>query len=126
MNNCNRRGVVGGLLLAVIWGPLAYAASLSSDIGRDPFQPVSAVSCNDGRENLATWQLQGIVRGEDYHSGWVKRPEGQWQKVVITTQLLPDWQVTHISASERQVILQHANPDSSCSEGTGAVVLSMR
>ncbi|WP_261373649.1 pilus assembly protein PilP [Yersinia rohdei] len=112
------------LLIAVLWGPTVSAESLSAAYGRDPFQQISAQSCGDDREKLANWQLQGIVHGNQYHSAWVQHSEGQWQKLVTGTPLLPYWQVTHISS--RQVSLEHVNPDRACLGLSGAVVLSMK
>ncbi|WP_227729633.1 pilus assembly protein PilP [Yersinia proxima] len=112
------------LLVAVSQFPAAGAESLLAEVGRNPFERISTASCDDDRKTLVGWRLQGIVRGADYHIGWVQRSEGQWQKVAIETRLLPYWQVTHIS--ERQVSLQHVNVERPCSGSSGYVVLSMR
>lgn len=115
---------IGGLLVAVSQVPAVGAESLLAELGRNPFERISTASCDDERKTFAGWRLQGIVRGADYHIGWVQRSEGQWQKVAIETRLLPYWQVTHIS--ERQVSLQHVNLERPCSGSSGSVVLSMR
>ncbi|CNH65688.1 pilus assembly protein PilP [Yersinia pekkanenii] len=112
------------LLIIVSLVPDVYADSLFIAVGRNPFQPVSTEPCDDAREQLTHWQLKGIVSGADDYSGWVQRPGGHWQKLIIGTRLLPNWQVTHISS--RQVILQYANPASSCFGSAESVVLSMR
>ncbi|WP_077295733.1 DNA utilization family protein [Yersinia proxima] len=116
--------VLGGLLVAVSQVSAAGAESLLVQVGRNPFERISTASCDDDRKTLAGWRLQGIVRGADYHIGWVQRSEGQWQKVAIETRLLPYWQVTHIS--ERQASLQHVNSERPCSGSSGSMVLSMR
>ncbi|WP_413081170.1 pilus assembly protein PilP [Yersinia rochesterensis] len=114
----------GGLLMVALPALTVGAEPLLAEIGRNPFERVLTGACDDDREKLADWQLQGIVRGADYHSAWVQRAEGQWQKLAIETRLLAHWQVTDISA--RQVRLQHANPEKPCSGSSGSVVLSMR
>ncbi len=123
-HHCKSAWVIGGLLVAVSQFPAAGAESLLAEVGRNPFERISTASCDDDRKTLAGWRLQGIVRGADYHIGWVQRSEGQWQKVAIETRLLPYWQVTHIS--ERQVSLQHVSAERSCPGSSGSVALSMR
>ncbi|AHM71530.1 pilus assembly protein PilP [Yersinia hibernica] len=121
-NHRLRAWVIAGLLVAMT--SAASAEPLLAAIERNPFQQISTQSCDDDRRELTHWQLQGTVRGTDYHSGWVLRSEGEWRKLVIETRLLPHWRVTHIS--ERQVSLQHVNSDRPCSGLLGTVVLSMR
>lgn len=116
--------VIGGLLIAISQVSAVGAESLLEAVGRNPFERISTASCDDDREKLAGWRLQGIVRGADYHIGWVQQPEGQWQKLAIETRVLPYWQVAHIS--ERQVSLQHVNSERPCLGSLGSVVLSMR
>ncbi len=123
-NHRNRQWTLGGLLMVALPALAVGTEPLSTEIGRNPFERISTGSCDDDREKLADWQLQGIVRGADDHFAWVQRAEGQWQKLAIETRLLPHWQVTHISA--RQVHLQHVNPEKPCSGSSGSVVLSMR
>lgn len=124
-SHCRHRGwAIGGLFIAISMTSAVSAEPVWAVIERNPFQRISTESCDDDRRELTNWQLQGIVRGADYHSGWVQRPKGEWRKLVIETRLLPHWQVTHIS--ERQVSLQHVNPDKPCSGLSGSVVLSMR
>nr|WP_053010204.1 pilus assembly protein PilP [Yersinia intermedia] len=91
---------------------------------RDPFQKVSTESCHLDRERLASWQLQGIVSGVEYQSGWGQWPNGNRQKLVVGQQLLPNWQVTHINS--RQVNLQQLNPNIACAGQSSTQVLSMR
>ncbi|CNL08943.1 type IV pilus biogenesis protein PilP [Yersinia enterocolitica] len=119
MSHRNRVLAVG-LLIAASLAPAADADTAE----RNPFQPVSAASCGSDRERLASWQLQGIVSGADYHSSWGRWPGGSGQKLVIGQQLLPDWQVTEISA--RQVSLEHISPDKTCAGFSAPVVLLMR
>jgi pilus assembly protein HofP len=111
-------------LMIVSLIPVVYADPLLTEAGRNPFQDISAASCDDDREKLTGWQLQGIVSGADNYSGWVQQSGGRWQKLVIGSRLLPNWQVTHISV--RQVNLQQVTPDKSCSGISESVVLLMR
>ncbi|MBS0056669.1 pilus assembly protein PilP [Yersinia sp. Marseille-Q3913] len=113
-----------GLLMAASLAPAVYAESLLATAERNPFQKVSVESCDSGRERLASWQLQGIVSGADYHSGWGRWPSGSGQKLVVGQKLLPNWQVTDISA--QQVTLQHINPVKTCGEFSAPMVLLMR
>lgn len=125
MNNLvKRERLIVGLLIALSQVSAVGAESLLAEVGRNPFEQISAESCDDSRGKLAGWRLQGIVRGADYHTGWVQQSEGQWQKLTIATRLSPSWQVTHIS--ERQVSLQYVNAERPCSGSSGSVVLSMR
>ncbi|CNE48444.1 type IV pilus biogenesis protein PilP [Yersinia kristensenii] len=123
-NHRNRQWTIGGLLMMALPALAVGAEPLLAEVGRNPFERISTGSCDDDREKLADWQLQGIVLGADYHTAWVQRAAGQWQKLAIETHLLPHWQVTHISG--RQVSLQHVNPEKTCSGSSGSVVLSMR
>ena len=114
----------GVALIIVSLAPVVYALPLLAATGRNPFQDISAQPCDGEREKLTHWRLQGVIRAGDYYSGWILRPEGRWQKLVVGSRLLPDWQVTHIGS--RQVSLQYTNPDSFCSGSAEPAVLSMR
>lgn len=123
MSNCKEGFLTGLLLVLVTRISPAWAEISLVDIGRNPFQQVTAEACDDGREKLATWQLQGTVRGTDYSAAWVQQPGGRWQKLGVETMLLPHWRVTHIG--EQQVSLLYINPDRPCPGLSEAVVLSM-
>lgn len=108
-------------LVATVYAETAVSTEAAE---RDPFQKVSAESCHLDRERLASWQLQGIVSGMEYQSGWGQWPDGNRQKLVVGQQLLPNWQVTHISS--RQVNLQQLKPNTACAGQSSTQVLSMR
>ncbi|CRY56594.1 type IV pilus biogenesis protein PilP [Yersinia intermedia] len=108
-------------LVATVYAETAMSTEAAE---RDPFQKVSTESCHLDRERLASWQLQGIVSGVEYQSGWGQWPNGNRQKLVVGQQLLPNWQVTHINS--RQVNLQQLNPNIACAGQSSTQVLSMR
>lgn len=108
-------------LVATVYAETAVSTEAAE---RDPFQKVSAESCHLDRERLTSWQLQGIVSGGEYQSSWGKWPDGNRQKLVVGQQLLPNWQVTHISS--RQVSLQQLNSNTACAGQSSTQVLSMR
>ncbi|CFQ37620.1 pilus assembly protein PilP [Yersinia bercovieri] len=118
------KGVIVGLLITVALAPAVYAEPLLTTATRNPFQKVSAESCGSDRERLASWQFQGMVSGADYHSAWGRWPDASGQKLVVGQQLLPNWQVTDISA--QQVTLQHINLDKRCGGFSAPMVLLMR
>lgn len=118
------KGLGVGLLITASLVPRVYADPVLTTTERNPFQKVSAEPCRSDRERLASWQLQGIVSGADYHSSWGRWPGGSGQRLVVGQQLLPNWQVTQISA--QQMSLQHVRPDKRCAEGSAPVVLVMR
>ncbi|MGP2411465.1 DNA utilization family protein [Yersinia sp. 2553 StPb PI] len=110
-------------LIIVSLAPVAYADPLLTATGRNPFQDLSAQPCDGEREKLTHWRLQGVIRGGDYSSGWILRPEGRWQKLVVGSRLLSTWQVTHIGS--RQVSLQNTGLVGFCSGLSEPVVLLM-
>ncbi|WP_413081259.1 pilus assembly protein PilP [Yersinia alsatica] len=124
MSNCKGGWFTGLLLMVATQASVVWAEPSLVENGRNPFQQVTAESCDDGRKELVNWQLQGTVRGTNYSSAWVQPPDGGWQMLRAETMLLPHWRVTHIGP--RQVSLQYVNPDKPCSGLADAVVLSMR
>ena len=108
-------------LVATVYAETVFSTEVAE---RNPFQKVSTESCHLDRERLASWQLQGIVSGVEYQSSWGQWPNGNRQKLVVGQQLLPNWQVAHISS--RQVSLQQLNPDTACAGLPSTQVLLMR
>jgi pilus assembly protein HofP len=110
--------------------PMVYANSLSPELkkvknnGRDPFQAISVMPCDAKQEKLTDWQLQGVVSGMGYQSGWVRRTDGIWLKLIVGASLSANWQVSYIGS--RQMNLQHINPDIGCSVLSETAVLLMR
>lgn len=111
MNSYNGLLAIGVVVMGLPL-PSISASPLLADIGRDPFQAVSATSCDNEQKKLTGWQLQGFVSGNGYQSGWIKRPNATWQKLAPGTRLLPEWQVTQIRA--QQVDVQYQNPEMPC------------
>ncbi|AJJ61948.1 pilus assembly protein PilP [Yersinia aldovae] len=110
--------------------PMVYAEPLSPELenarnnGRDPFEAISTIPCDAQQEKLTDWQLQGVVSGVSYQSGWVRRPDGVWLKLIVGALLSANWQVSHIGS--RQMRLQHVNPDIPCSGLSATAMLLMR
>lgn len=62
-NRRNRQWMFGGLLMVALPALTVGAEPILAEIGRNPFERVLTGACDDDREKLADWQLQGIVRG---------------------------------------------------------------
>ncbi|GAB7260853.1 HofP DNA utilization family protein [Dickeya ananatis] len=91
---------VGGLL-----GLVSTAARCDSvirdpvireSVMRDPFQPLSEMSCNSGQDQQK-WQLKGMVGSSSRWIAWLVQPQIGWLRVRDGDVIPPgDWQITQL------------------------------
>ncbi|PXW44242.1 pilus assembly protein HofP [Erwinia sp. AG740] len=63
---------------------------------RDPFQPLSEMSCNSGQDQQK-WQLKGMVGSSSRWIAWLVQPQIGWLRVRDGDVIPPgDWQITQL------------------------------
>ncbi|QDX28705.1 HofP DNA utilization family protein [Dickeya poaceiphila] len=89
---------MNGWQRGVLWLGLLLG-TVRAETMRDPFQPLSEVSCDSG-QLPDKWQLKGMVGSSSQWVGWLAQAQTGWLRVRDGDVIPPgDWQVTRLDST---------------------------